>query len=222
MWWLTIPAVGMLGKLIVNAAEKPAAIPARLPARPLGILEQNLERLRNELRGTGATRVAILGQPGAGKSSLLKKMTKGRVRPLPVIGIQTDATDWAQRQDCDLLSVYKDFVFVDVPGYDTASHPTDTFVRDFPFGDVDVFLFVVRGKLRGADERVFARIADSGKPVCVARSFAESCDDDERGDVSADLQRRLGLDDEHHIGFFSNRSGEGCIDIFDAIVNRQA
>jgi len=210
MWWLAFPVLG-IGKLIYDAVtESPAP-------RTQTVLEQNLQRLSLILSRSEHLKVGILGQPGAGKSLLLKKMTKSRVRPLPLIGTETDATNWAEDTDVNLLSTYKDIVFVDVPGYDTATHPALTVCQNFPFEDFDVFIFVVRGKLRGADEAVFGGITASGKPVCVTRSFAESCDEDEREAVSADLQKRLHLSSDHHIGFFSNRSGEGIADIFDAV-----
>lgn len=212
MWWLALPVLG-IGKLIYDAVtESPAH-----PPRRRSILEQNLQRLSFELTQSNRLKVGILGQPGAGKSLLLKKMTKSRVRPLPLIGAETDATNWAEDISINLLSTYKDVVFVDVPGYDTATHPASTVCQNFPFDDFDVFIFVVRGKLRGADEAVFAAIAASDKPVCIARSFAESCNEVERDAVTADLLGRLHLSSDHHIGFFSNRSGEGITDIFDAV-----
>lgn len=215
MWWLIVPAVGLLGKIVIDALDEPS--PAASKSRVKSTLERNLARLRSELRAAGQHRIVILGQPGAGKSSLLKKMTAGKVVPLPVIGAETDATNWADSADCNLLSRFGHYTFVDVPGYDTATHPVDVVLNEFPFGDADVYVFVVRGKLRGADEQIFRAIARSGKPVCVARSFADSLSDDERTAVTLDLHQRFGLAADHHIGFFSNRSGDGVTAIFDAV-----
>jgi GTP-binding protein EngB required for normal cell division len=215
MWWLIVPAVGLLGKIVIDALDEPG--PAASKSKVKSTLERNLVRLRSELRTAGQHRIAILGQPGAGKSSLLKKMTAGKVVPLPVIGAQTDATSWADSADCNMLSRFDHYTFVDVPGYDTATHPADVVLNEFPFGDADVYIFVVRGKLRGADEQIFRAISRSGKPVCVARSFADSLNDDERAAVTHDLHQRFGLTADQHIGFFSNRSGEGIAAIFDAV-----
>jgi GTPase Era involved in 16S rRNA processing len=214
MWWLVVPAVGLLGKLVIDALDEPTA-----PSRPKTktLLEKNLSRLRTELKLAGQHRIAILGQPGAGKSSLLKKMTAGKVVPLPMIGAETDATNWAERDDCIMLSRFDHYTFVDVPGYDTVSHPADIFLNNFPFSGIDAYIFVVRGKLRGADELIFAAIAKSGKPVCVARSFADNMNDEERAAVTRDIHQRFGLSKEHHIGFFSNRTGEGIGAIYKAI-----
>jgi hypothetical protein len=88
MWWLAIPAVGLIGKLVIDVLAEPTKASPRIRTT----LEKNLSRLRATLREAGSHRIAILGQPGAGKSSLLKKMTGGKVTPAPVIGVETDAT----------------------------------------------------------------------------------------------------------------------------------
>ena len=98
MLWLAIPFAVILGKVIYDASSSPSP-----PAPEKTVLQKNLLRLGSLLRKEPGYKVAILGQPGAGKSSLLKKMTKGQVTPLPVIGIQTDATDWSQDHACALL-----------------------------------------------------------------------------------------------------------------------
>lgn len=213
MFWLAIPAI-VLGKIAYDAVtdRKHVSVPTYT------VFERNLFRLESELSGIKNVKVGIIGQPGAGKSSLLKKMTKGRVRPLPVIGTETDATSWSESPTVILQSKFNHFNFVDVPGYDTVAHPVTSFKQYFPFDDFDAYIFVVRGKLRAADEAMFDSIRSSNKPVCLARSFAESCNEDERDAISIDLQKRLGLSDNHHIGFFSNRSGEGIADIMNAII----
>lgn len=216
MWRLAFPALALAQGVYEFMTD------AGRPARRHTVLERNLQRLSQELRSSNRMKIGILGQPGAGKSLLLKKMTKNKVRPLPIIGAETDATNWAEQSGIELLSTYNRFVFVDVPGYDTAAHPIPVFREFFPFSGFDSFIFVVRGKLREADEAVFQLIAASGKPVCVCRSFAENCDEGEREAVSEDLQKRLHLADDHIIGFFSNRSGEGVADILEAVTQCSA
>ena len=132
MWWLAIPVIGLVGKAIYDAVTDEDEAPS--PRRKT-TLELNLERLEEQLRSHSGYKIAILGQPGAGKSSLLKKMTNGKVKPLPVIGAQTDATDWSSDTACNLLSVYERYVFADVPGYDTSSHPLYVFSSSFPSFD---------------------------------------------------------------------------------------
>lgn len=216
MWWLAIPVVGLVGKLIYDSVVENGYSPS-LPKKT--VLESNLERLKSELRSEVGRKVAIIGQPGAGKSSLLKKMTGGRVVPLPVIGNYTDATNWSIDVDCNLLSRYNGKVFSDVPGYDTQTHPVNIFKSNFPFWDFDAFLFVVNGKLHGADEEIFQMASRTGKPICIARSFLDSLDEDELKIGESDIRRRLAVSPSVKFFFFSNRTGEGVDEIFRAVVH---
>jgi predicted GTPase len=216
MWWLAIPVIGFVGKVIYDAVTDEDEAPS---SRRKTTLELNLERLKEQLQSHSGYKIAILGQPGAGKSSLLKKMTNGKVKPLPDIGVQTDATDWSSDTACNLLSVYERYVFVDVPGYDTSSHPLDVFTSTFPFRNFDAFIFVIHGKLHSADVDVFRLMSRSGKKISIAKSFSDSL---ERGDYMAvenDIRTRLLLSDSASILFFSNRTGDGIESVFNSIKN---
>jgi GTPase Era involved in 16S rRNA processing len=212
MWWLLIPPGIWIGKKIYDAVtEDDTPAPRRKST-----LEQNIERLKNQLHSHSGRKIAIIGQPGAGKSSLLKKMTNGKVVPLPVIGTQTDATSWADDSECNLLSHYEHHVFVDVPGYDTSSHPVHVFSTSFPFDEFDAFIFVIHGKLHSSDENIFRLMMQSKKPLCVARSFSDSLEANEKIPVENDIRVRLSLHKSHPIFLFSNRTGEGIEAVFNS------
>ncbi len=216
MLWLVIPAIGLAGKLAYDALKsRPATSTGR--HKGLTTLERNLQRLEGELQAIGHGRVAVIGQPGAGKSSLIRKMTHNRVRPLPKIGAQTDATNWSQSRDVRMVFKYRKINFIDVPGYNTETHPADVMQDGFPFWEIDVFIFVLAEKLRDADEEMFRRIALSGKPVCVCYSFADNHDDAARKKISRDVRKRLHLARGHALAFFSNKTEEGIEEIFMAI-----
>lgn len=165
MWWLIPIAVVGVGKVIYDLTNEPA----RTKPTQKTVLESNLERLSVQLRSQRGRKIAILGQPGAGKSSLLKGMTSGVIDPLPVIGTQTDATNWSIDPECSLISKHKDYIFTDVPGYDTDSHPTAVFASLFPWNQFDAFIFVVSGKLHQADEIIYKYVARQGKKVFLVR-----------------------------------------------------
>lgn len=214
MWWLIPIAVVGVGKVIYDAIANGSDIEM---SRKRSILESNLDRLGIELRSRNEKKVGILGQPGAGKSSLLKGMTGGAVRPLPVIGTQTDATNWSEDTNCPLLSFHQEYVFVDVPGYDTASHPTSVFILNFPWNQFDIFILVIGGKLHLADESIYMRIEQEGKKIYFARSFSESLDESDKVAALRDLRTRFSASKKKRVIFFSNRTGDGVADVYRSI-----
>lgn len=217
MWWLAIPVV-LLGKIIYDAmSEDEKQEPPRELKRRKSTLELNLERLKMQLYSHPSYKVAILGQPGAGKSSLLKKMTKDKVIPLPIIGMETDATNWADDTECNLLSNYDNYVFADVPGYDTLSHPVHAFSLFFPFNRFDAFIFVIHGKLHASDENIFRLISQSNKYIIVVRSFSDGIDMHERLPIENDIRKLLALQKSIPVLFVSNRTGEGVDVVFNSI-----
>ncbi len=209
MWWLGAPLVALAGKAIYDATKR------RRATRPVPChttLERNLKRLGKELAASQGRQFAVLGQPGAGKSTLLRRLTNDRITPLPVVGAHTDATDWASDTTCDLLGRFEDNVYVDVPGYDTVSHPASAFNLGFPFHAFDGILFVVNGKLRSADLDMFDRARFSNPSLCIARSFAESLSDQEIEEVRKDLRNGFNSGDVPLL-FFSNRANTGIEEV---------
>lgn len=220
MWpYIVVPVAALIGKAIYDLVNEAEDIS---PADWQSVLETNLERLGQELSLQSAPKVAILGQPGAGKSSLLKKMTKGQVTPLPIVGTQTDATDWSKDAACNLLSRYKNHIFVDVPGYDTEAHPVTAFQSLFPFAHVDSFIFVVSGKLHGADQEIFRLVRQTGKPVVIARLFSDGLEPGSALAVEADIRQRLSANASVPLVFCSNRTGDGLDEVLAISQRRRA
>jgi GTPase Era involved in 16S rRNA processing len=208
MWRLLIPVGGLIAKAVYDIA-----IEDDTPPRRKTVLELNFQRLRQELRFHTGDKIAIIGQPGSGKSSLLQKMTEGKVRPAPLIGAQTDTTNWSDNTDCNLLSFYKNYIFSDVPGYDTSSHPENIFLRLFPFEKFDKFIFVTNGKLHASDENVFRLLKLTRKKICVCRSFLDGLESNCLASIENDIREKLVIDASISILFFSNKTGAGINDI---------
>ena len=188
---------------IVAAAKHP-------PVR-VSTLERNFLRLRKELVAIEGFKIAILGQPGAGKSSLLLNITNGKVKPKPIIGIHTDATDWSKDKTINLISTAGNDVFVDAPGYNTASHPTAKF--DFPFGKMNLIILVIKGKIHQSDEIIFKKIHKQCKQVFLVRTFLEMVSESDRKLIARDIQTRLNVPPSVPIHFVCNRTKEGVQDL---------
>jgi GTPase Era involved in 16S rRNA processing len=174
----------------------------------LAVLEGNFARLKKELRlVSGKQKVALLGQPGAGKSTLLDLITDRGAVPRPVIGPRTDATDWSESSHAQLLHSYRNFVFVDAPGYDTSAHPVEAFLAHFPFEKFDRLVLAVKGKIHEADDRVLGWLKRKAlaERTLVARSFSEGLSAQEEDEIRAELNTRF----DGPFVLFSNRELTG-------------
>ncbi len=111
--------------------------------------EQDLrEQLRHkwEEMENVQVKIALLGQPGAGKSSLINALIG---KKLFEVGVHTDTTVEAQEENFESL------VITDLPGYGTAKFPVETWVKEFKPEDYDLYLFVFEGKLHDSDAELF-------------------------------------------------------------------
>lgn len=211
MWWLAVPAVIGLGKLVYDAVtDEP---PPRPAAAPDTTLIKNLHALRELTQKPDPRRLAFLGQPGAGKSTIVSELSNGRARPAPVIGVNTDATNWADRVGVDLLCHWGKRVAADVPGYDTSSHPVSAFVTHFPFANFGTICLVISGKIHGSDIAIYEAIRRSDTRLIVVRACAESVPQADRQAVQEDFCKHFVGLAASSIVFVSSRSGEGLAEL---------
>lgn len=101
--------------------------------------------------------VALFGQPGSGKSSLINKIVGQKVAE---VGVETDKTVKAASYEA------KGLRFVDLPGYGTKNFPKDSYFQKFDINQFDLFLCVSSGKLHQADTEFFQELVKRGK-VCI-------------------------------------------------------
>jgi len=90
--------------------------------------------------------IALFGQPGAGKSSLINKIVG---KKLADVGVETDKTVDASSYEVNGLR------FVDLPGYGTKNFPKENYFDRFNINQFDLFLCVISGKLHQADTEFF-------------------------------------------------------------------
>ncbi len=94
-----------------------------------------------------SVKIALIGQPGAGKSSLINKLIG---REIFEVGVQTDTTIEVQERKLD-----NNLTIVDLPGYGTSMFPIEQWLKKFQPEQYDLYLFVFDGKLHDSDAVLF-------------------------------------------------------------------
>ena len=233
MWQFIVPAIAGLAS--ATAVERRARLQRSTNSsgsetNPRTVLANNLERLERELRFyQDYWRLAVLGQPGAGKSTLLVKLTQNGLNPAPLIGIETDATDWSKDKDLDLIGTWDTWAVVDMPGHGTSTHPTRRLLEGFPFSEMNALVFVVSGKIRDCDSKAYKAVQRHGVPVFTVRCNSDALYEDEGSgnrdqvevQAESDLRSKLGMDADAPVFFVSNRSGEGIDELKKSLMRER-
>ena len=106
-------------------------------------------------------KIALFGQPGAGKSSLINAIVG---QDLATVSNTTDTTKATQ------VIEYNGVVFVDLPGYDTSLFPENKYFSQFDPLQYDLFICVFSGKLHGADTNFFKLLKKEGRTCIFVRN----------------------------------------------------
>ena len=101
----------------------------------MGIIEDS-EKLKQEIdqEEKDLLKIALFGQPGSGKSSLINAIVG---KDVAKASQRTDATT-----DIAEVCAYHGLIFVDLPGYGTAKFPENEFLAKFNIQKFDLFLCV--------------------------------------------------------------------------------
>ena len=207
-----------------NEDEKKTKKPSSSSSHPKTILEQNFLQLKKDLnKFKTEKKVVILGQPGAGKSSLLLKLTDNLCEPKPIVGQQTDATNWHNLKNNNFFHIYENFIYVDTPGYDTSTHPIKSYIEHFPFSSFDIIIFVTSGKIHDSDQKIMSKIKklnniSSSTKLIMVRNFNENLNDKDKEDIEIDMEQIFKNKSEKlDFVFSSNKTDEGIDKIKDLI-----
>jgi GTP-binding protein EngB required for normal cell division/uncharacterized protein (DUF697 family) len=183
-------------------------------------LNENIKEAAQQLRKKieaeqkDKLKIALFGQPGAGKSSLINRIVGQNVAKS---GAGTDITVDAQ------VIEYGDLVFVDLPGYGTSKYPPNNWFDQFKPTDYDLFLCVFSGKFHEADTTFFKQLKNAGR-VCL---FVRNKHDDlwQDGKETHELEEEISNDVERQVGsaqkvfFVSCRKQTGLDEIVKGIQN---
>ncbi|WP_026440833.1 GTPase [Acidocella facilis] len=177
--------------------------------------EADYEEIRQNAEKSAKTPVyiALFGQPGAGKSSLINAITG---KPdLVKVGVGNDET--FEREDHEWNGLF----LSDLPGYGTARFPADKYREKFKIDQFDIFLCVTSGKLKEDDILFFRQLRQDGKHCIFVRNKIDA--EYQPGQTDADLRARIKENLAQQIGesvevvFTSCRTGEGLDELQNAI-----
>ena len=141
----------------------------------------NVEELRKNFERAKANmdtevKVALIGQPGAGKSSLINNIIGRKVFE---VGVHTDTT--VEKQEKKLS---EGLTIVDLPGYGTKRFRIEDWLREFRPEQYDLYLFVFDGKLHDSDANLFQNLkkwrAEREHPFFIVRNKEDDIYDDDK------------------------------------------
>lgn len=145
-----------------------------------------LEKIKRD-QGTH-TKIAVVGQPGAGKSSIINALIGHKVART---GQGTDITRKALRYRYEFLEI------VDLPGYGTTMFPLSEWKEKFKIHQYDIIFFVFSGKLTRDDCDLFESVADYNKlghkrPLLLIRNHcSDLASHEDREAIRRDIYAKL-------------------------------
>ena len=145
--------------------------------------ESTLENIKRQ--EDSKIKIALVGQPGAGKSSLINSLTG---EYLAETGRGTDTTREAREYDYNFQKL------VDLPGYGTKRFDFSSWSEQFNPGQYDVYLCVFKGKITDSDEELFAELKkfslERQRDFFLVRTHSDGEDEKSRESIRQDIFSR--------------------------------
>lgn len=176
-------------------------------------LNDEFEKILQTIRSNEASyaRIAVIGQPGAGKSTLINKLIGKKVAKT---GQGTDTTLDAMEYEYELQKI------VELPGYGTALFRFDDWKERFRPQQYDLFLYVFGGKFSSEDDELFDSLrawnAERRRPMFLVRNKSHDLDFSQWAAIERDIHNRLKTDERLY--FVDCRYNEGLRDLHTAIM----
>jgi hypothetical protein len=171
-------------------------------------LKNEFNKIIDEIQKNEAayTRIAVVGQPGAGKSSLINNLIGHKVAET---GQMTDVTRKATEYKYNFLTL------VDLPGYGTEMFSFETWKNQFEPQKYDVLIYVFSGKLLSEDNDLFTSIKrwneNIKRPLFLVRNHCTDIETEEdKNRVKRDVLEKLDYDkplDVYFIDCGRNKTG---------------
>lgn len=168
-------------------------------------LKQQIEEEQKE-----KLKIALFGQPGAGKSSIINRLVGSNVAK---VGQKTDVTVEAQ------IIEWNNLLLVDLPGYGTTKFPKNEYFETFNVDDFNIYLCVFSGKFHAADTEFFHQLRNKGRVCIFVRNHHDEIWEDGRSiedlekEIIDDVQKQVQSNES--VVFTSCRNKKG----FDELSN---
>lgn len=174
---------------------------------------ENLHQKIKELEDVQVS-VALFGQPGAGKSSLINCLTGQNQAE---VGNKNDIT--VEEKSYEWNGLY----LVDLPGYGTSRFPASTYMEKFKIEKFDFFLCIFSGvRLKEDDIAFFKKLRNMGKSCLFVCNKTDALW--ENGKTLSEIQREIQENLRQEVGvqdcvyFTSCRSDEGLDELTTSIL----
>lgn len=179
-------------------------------------IHEEAEKLKGKIENEQKEKlkIALFGQPGAGKSSLINAIVGKRVANT---GASTDVTTTVQ------IIEHNDLLLVDLPGYGTSKFPPNQWFQEFNPEQYDLFLCVFSGKFHEGDTTFFKQLNEKGKVCLFVRNKKDDIWEDEKNlselleEIEHDVQKQVGSAEK--VFFVSCKRKEGLSELMDGISN---
>ncbi len=176
-------------------------------------LSDEFEKVLQTIRSNEASyaRIAVIGQPGAGKSTLINRLVGKKVAKT---GQGTDTTLDAMEYEYELQKI------VELPGYGTALFRFDDWKERFRPQQYDLFIYVFGGKFSSEDDALFDNLiewnAERRRPMFLVRNKSHDLDGDQRAAIVRDIRNRS--KSEERLYFVDCRYNEGIKELHAAVM----
>lgn len=155
-------------------------------------------------------KMAVIGQPGAGKSTLINRLIGKKVAET---GPDTDNTTEATEYEYNFQKI------VDTPGYATDKFKFEYWKDKFKPQQYDLFIYVFKDKFKTEDELLFDNLKDWNnerqRPIFLVRNHSEDLSEEDKRFIAKDVMSHLKTNEK--VYFVDCRYKTGLSDLSEAI-----